>query len=168
MKRIALLAAAATALVSATPASATTLFYAITGSNGFSAHFSLDDHTMPDVNFPTEFFIFDVAGVYSDGSSTASLALYDAADGGGMTLNTFNFTLANIAGPALYSGTLAQPTLLAFGPTAFYDYEVPTISYRVSAVAAAVPEPTTWAMLLAGFGMIGIAVRRRGSTPLTA
>lgn len=168
MKRISMLVATTAAMVAALPASATTLMYSITGSNGFSARFSLDDQTRPDVNFPSDFYIFDVAGVYSDGSPTASLALYDAASGGGMTLNTLNFTLANIAGQALYSGTLAQPTLLAFGPTAFYDYDVPTISYSVSAIAAAVPEPAAWAMLLAGFGMIGMAARRRTSVRLAA
>lgn len=32
-----------------------------------------------------------------------------------------------------------------------------------SSVAGAVPEPTTWAMMLAGFGMIGFAARKRSS-----
>ena len=30
--------------------------------------------------------------------------------------------------------------------------------------AASVPEPATWAMLIAGFGMVGAAVRRRRTT----
>ncbi|MES2903916.1 MAG: PEPxxWA-CTERM sorting domain-containing protein [Pseudomonadota bacterium] len=29
------------------------------------------------------------------------------------------------------------------------------------AVAAAVPEPTNWAMMLLGFGAVGVAMRRR-------
>lgn len=32
---------------------------------------------------------------------------------------------------------------------------------RTTQVAAAVPEPATWAMMLAGFAMVGVAVRRR-------
>jgi hypothetical protein len=28
-------------------------------------------------------------------------------------------------------------------------------------IAGAVPEPATWAMLIAGFGMVGFSVRRR-------
>jgi len=35
-----------------------------------------------------------------------------------------------------------------------YDYTLASVS--------AVPEPATWSMLIAGFGVVGIAVRRRG------
>ncbi|WEK41727.1 MAG: PEPxxWA-CTERM sorting domain-containing protein [Candidatus Sphingomonas colombiensis] len=34
-------------------------------------------------------------------------------------------------------------------------------SGSVSAVAGAVPEPATWAMMIAGFGLVGAAMRRR-------
>jgi hypothetical protein len=36
--------------------------------------------------------------------------------------------------------------------------------YSVAAVTVPVPEPETWAMLLAGLGLVGFAVRRRAST----
>ena len=35
-------------------------------------------------------------------------------------------------------------------------------------INAAVPEPETWALLLAGFAMVGVAVRRRGGKPVNA
>jgi hypothetical protein len=46
-----------------------------------------------------------------------------------------------------------------------------TLTYRMTAsnpsdsfrVLTAVPEPTTWAMLIAGFGLVGAAARRRRS-----
>lgn len=38
----------------------------------------------------------------------------------------------------------------------------------ISSNVAAVPEPATWAMMIAGFGMIGAATRRRRSTATTA
>ena len=34
-------------------------------------------------------------------------------------------------------------------------------TYRFTAVAAAVPEPATWAMMMTGFGAIGLGLRRR-------
>ncbi|QGN54632.1 PEPxxWA-CTERM sorting domain-containing protein [Novosphingobium sp. Gsoil 351] len=37
-------------------------------------------------------------------------------------------------------------------------------NFRLSAVTAAVPEPATWAMMLAGFGILGGALRRRKAT----
>lgn len=35
------------------------------------------------------------------------------------------------------------------------------LTFRVTGVSAAVPEPATWAMMLGGFGLAGAAVRRR-------
>ncbi|MEO7787052.1 MAG: PEPxxWA-CTERM sorting domain-containing protein [Sphingomicrobium sp.] len=35
--------------------------------------------------------------------------------------------------------------------------------FRVAAVAGAVPEPGTWAMMLVGFGLVGASVRRRNA-----
>ena len=40
-----------------------------------------------------------------------------------------------------------------------------SITYVYDAGATAVPEPATWAMLLAGFGLIGAGMRRRSAKP---
>ena len=37
-------------------------------------------------------------------------------------------------------------------------------AFEIDEVAAAVPEPATWAIMLLGFGMIGSALRRRRVT----
>ncbi|WP_394648929.1 PEPxxWA-CTERM sorting domain-containing protein [uncultured Sphingomonas sp.] len=41
------------------------------------------------------------------------------------------------------------------------------IGVRISGVAAAVPEPATWAMMLLGFGMVGAASRHRRRSTAT-
>lgn len=41
-------------------------------------------------------------------------------------------------------------------------------AFELDTVAAAVPEPATWAMLLVGFGLVGVSVRRRSPTVVTA
>lgn len=41
------------------------------------------------------------------------------------------------------------------------------VTLTSEAAVAAVPEPATWAMMLAGFGMIGFALRRRGNVKTT-
>lgn len=38
-----------------------------------------------------------------------------------------------------------------------------TDNYRIGAPAAAVPEPASWALMIAGFAALGAALRRRGS-----
>lgn len=52
----------------------------------------------------------------------------------------------------------------AFAPTAtlFSDEPFTRASFMVS---APVPEPETWAMLLAGIGMLGVIARRRSRLP---
>ncbi len=35
------------------------------------------------------------------------------------------------------------------------------VLYRAAAVTAAVPEPGTWALMLLGFGGVGVSIRRR-------
>lgn len=43
----------------------------------------------------------------------------------------------------------------------WYPNEYYTAMFRVTGSAVAVPEPDTWAMLLAGLGMVGVITRRR-------
>ena len=48
------------------------------------------------------------------------------------------------------------------------NYSTPALfftadSFSATGVAAAVPEPATWAMMIAGFALAGAAVRRRGA-----
>jgi hypothetical protein len=48
-------------------------------------------------------------------------------------------------------------------------FRSPGIAYEFDSIAAAaVPEPQTWMMLVAGFGMVGFAVRRRQTAAIAA
>jgi hypothetical protein len=38
-------------------------------------------------------------------------------------------------------------------------------TYTLSNDVEAVPEPVTWALMIAGFGMVGLAARRRRQEP---
>jgi len=74
----------------------------------------------------------------------------------------------------------ATPNItLAAGSYDFYDSEVSTWSYNaasgnkgflsiLSGTAPAIPEPASWAMLIAGFGVVGATQRRRRSGAVAA
>lgn len=104
---------------------------------------------------------------------------------------TGTFNGAAITGPTLASfgnyfitgPTFVDGSGLRFNTTAtsnvslFYDsnarsYRVNAInlgrSSLVTATSAAVPEPGTWALLIAGFGLTGFALRRRTRQAATA
>lgn len=51
--------------------------------------------------------------------------------------------------------------LLSFGQASATDGSPIIDNIRIESVGGAVPEPASWAMLLAGFGMVGFAARRR-------
>jgi hypothetical protein len=58
--------------------------------------------------------------------------------------------------------TSGQPVFFTFGLTARRNTPDTNPFYlRQSEFLAGVPEPATWAMLIAGFGMVGFAARRR-------
>ena len=63
-----------------------------------------------------------------------------------------SLTSANIARIDLV-GSKFQGNTLFFG--------IDQVTFTPAAVNAAVPEPTTWAMMIAGFGLVGGAMRRR-------
>lgn len=166
MKSLKLLAAAA-ALVATMPVGAAMLTYTITGA--YTATFQLDTHpdVLVDPSDPDAFFIFDVPGTFAGHAGLAGITFYSLVDLGGLGITFLNpdtnvYDIPSFTGDQLYTGPESSPTLLAFGPTVFPDYDDPTKSYTVSAVlSAAVPEPATWAMLIGGFAFAGLALRRR-------
>jgi hypothetical protein len=86
--------------------------------------------------------------------SIAGLLLYQ---GYGITLSTTGITTADLVG---FGSTSA-----AFNPDGRYDF-VLRLDFGVS--PPAVPEPATWAMMIAGFGLLGDVMRRRNRRPKPA
>jgi len=108
----------------------------------------------------------------SIGNSTSAaafqLALWDLAkDDGNLTTGSVqatastNSAVLNLAN-SMISGAKSGP---GSSPYSFTVYTSPTAQDYVVASVTPVPEPETYAMLLAGLGLIGGIARRRKSTP---
>lgn len=99
---------------------------------------------------------FDYASYIVGGAATVSV-------NGGIPV-----ALAVTGTPSFIGFTSATPItdLKVDFPTA-YSFDLTSVSYA-GAVAGAVPEPASWALLVAGFGVVGAAGRRRRATVVAA
>ena len=77
---------------------------------------------------------------------------------GTMTQNSYDFT-AIIQNPGAAAPELIMMSYVNGGDTA-YTTQTKTLQVTNGAPAA-VPEPSSWAMMIGGFGLIGAALRRR-------
>jgi hypothetical protein len=102
------------------------------------------------------------ADAYSDPSLNGS---YDdpAWTGGNNHIYSTDYTATSPLFAGVPSGTYVAFEDLPFGGSDFnYDDESFVFqNVRIAPPTAAVPEPATWAMMLAGFGAVGMAARRR-------
>jgi len=84
------------------------------------------------------------------------------ADPGPITFNTLGGALTPL-GSTLSNDPGVFATIGPFGTTRFGAG-----SMIVEAVTPAIPEPTTWGLMIVGFGMAGFCMRSRRSTAVDA
>ena len=169
MKLLATFGAAAIALALATPAQAKLLNFAITGD--YNAVFQLDSKPTPDVVYNDPLLnLFAVANVSGIPGTTAGLADITffrgdgSANSAGLLISDhdgFQDWLLDAGGPRLYSGSEDAPTFLTgtfalSGLTTRGDFTL--------TISNALPEPATWALMIAGLGLTGAAMRRSRKT----
>jgi hypothetical protein len=151
----------ATALVAfASPTHAAPLLFTFSDMNNSS--FQLDSNP---VSTPSSIFSFTTPVTNGMQNGTAfdfgTVRFFSSISGGGVFSG---FGSPGGFGPQLFSGTTAKP-VFSPGTFSFTDFRgIPNgSSLTISAVAVtgAVPEPATWATMLAGFGGVGFAIRRR-------
>ena len=102
--------------------------------------------------------------------------LYDFA--GNILANAASYGLTNTTDRCFTDTPLSAATSSACGPDAenigsfvYWDDIHPTEKVQAlwaAGFTSAVPEPSTWAMLLVGFGSLGFAGYRRGARALAA
>lgn len=143
------------------PASAAPLLYSFTptspGAQSFT--FNVDSQPVPLASAPFQ-FTARVQNFTSNGVARnviTNFDFYTPLNLGGL----FSLNIGSFSGPQLFSGTTSAPILLAgrftlsdgpFGSSGILD---------VTSVAAAVPEPGSWAMMIVGVGLAGSVIRRR-------
>lgn len=188
--RSTLLAAAAVAAVSAVPAGAVTVLISSSGSQPSTAsntvwtstyNFVLPaDYSNAVLNI-TSFSADDRAVVSLNGTQIDQTGLY-APDAGlfnytaGSAAVALNYPLApgtrdiNVlqpfqAGTNVLSFIINDTAWGIYGESRFVEGQVTNYNFTATltydTASAAVPEPATWAMMVAGFGLVGFAMRRR-------
>lgn len=158
------------AVLAASPASATLLNFELTGSH--QASFQIDTETVPNF-FSSSSLIGnqvgfdDVSGIFGGVAGLASISfgtnlIADFNIGG----TPLGFVQLTSNGPDLFTGNPADPvfTLGSFNLSNpfFGQNDVLTIS------VAAVPEPSTWSMMILGFATVGFIAYRRKRSPAMA
>lgn len=166
-KRFMLLAAGVALLVPGVPAKAVLLNYALSGD--YKAYWQFDTEQVPlDAQAGSGIIYDNVKGSYAAPLiDIAELCFFNEGIGGGFQLNTIGTFdgVVSTAGPMLYTGSEQSPTFRT-GTFKFIGYDVvnevedPSRSYTLR-VSQAVPEPASWAMMIAGFALCGSTLRRR-------
>lgn len=161
MKTIFALAAAAGLAFSA-PASAVTYFFDLSG--GYTANWTLDSSPTPNVVDAESFILWDVPGSFPDAvAGIVDLTFYTSAFLGGMTILDFvgGVTLVDSTGSQLFSGSVAAPTFM-LGTYELFDFDGREYVLVISdGTGGVIPEPATWGLMIAGFGLVGATMRRR-------
>jgi hypothetical protein len=161
----ALAVAAVAAIAAVAPANAATFLLTYTATSGapLPTTASLTITTSNHHNAAGGFDILSASGTVN-GVAISGLAPLNPAG-----FNTDNVYFA--ADPILTSSGLGWTTAIGTGnlwgnsPGSYSLYEFDGNSYYIATTGTlstnAVPEPATWALLMIGFGMVGVAARRR-------
>lgn len=163
MKKIAFVMATAMVAV-ASPAYAAPLLFNFSGPSG-TAVFQLDSNPTPNSSQTfigsDQFSFSNVAGTFGGIAGTASTISFGNGIFASLSIVAPNLGFTQFTAPTLFTGSPSSPTFLT-GTFTLINPFFGNGTLTISPVAAgAVPEPATWAMMLAGFGAIGFAMRRR-------
>jgi len=169
-KSILLKTAALFVMASAVPATAAPILFELSGSR--SATFTIDpEATAPD--FFSSSFIGDqvsynnVAGTFGgvNGTAFVGFGTFLAAT---LNVQSPDLGFTQFTGPELFTTVNARP-VFRLGTFQLNSIVSGASTIRISAVAASVPEPMSWALMTVGFGMAGVGMRyRRRSTRAAA
>lgn len=109
------------------------------------------------------FFGSDIAGAFAPGSITLT-----ATDASGTVTQTITGATTSSFLGFVSTGPLLSATVTSVQPTTGFLWPtVNNLTLAAPRVTSGVPEPTTWAMMIVGFGLIGGGMRRRITARVT-
>ena len=157
------------ACATANPASAATLLFDFSGPSG-TALFQLDSNPTPDSSQTfigsDQFSFKNVTGTYGGIAGTASTISFGNGIFASLSIIAPNLGFTQFSSPDLFTGLPSAPVFLTGSFTLINPF-FGNGNLTISPVVAAVPEPSTWAMMLLGFAGVGfMAYRRRSSAKL--
>ena len=140
----------------------TLTFYTGSGFGGASlGSFTLTPSGIPTTRTPT-FVDFTTTGILLSPGQTYTAALTSNSNRYGLVYGPdINLNTGAVLGPDAYAGGRLLATGFTDRPCSGGTCDA---NFRYRAIGApAVPEPATWAMMIAGFGLVGGAMRRRST-----
>lgn len=152
MGKFGIVAALAMAMIAAVPASAAKLLFTIENPTLADFQFTLDDHATPFSSTLASAMFIDVPS--SQGLTI--LTVFGPDGGGGLSYDGG----PSYFGDVIYTGDVSAPVFHTGVFSLFDPFSGPTDA-TLTVTLAPVPEPAAWAMMLAGFGMTGAAMRSR-------
>ena len=165
MKLRYLLAASVTyiACVTSIPAIAAPLLFNFSGPSG-TAMFQLDSNPTPNTfqSFigSDQFSFNNVAGTFGGTPGTASTISFGNGIFSSLSITAPNLGFTQFSSPTLFSGLPSAP-MFSTGSFTLINPFFGNGNLSISAVVAAVPEPSTWAMMILGFAGVGFMAYRR-------
>jgi hypothetical protein len=146
------------------PASAQLLTFNLTGSRTatFTLESSAPNSFTSNALTGNQIFFNNVTGTFGGTAGTANISFGTnlIAD---LNIQSTNLGFTQLSGPGdLFSGPPSNPifNLGTFNLSGGFTAGPATLTITQAPVAA-VPEPSTWAMMLLGFGAIGASMRHR-------
>ena len=163
-------AIAAAALLTATSSAhaQTNYLFDITGDDNFE--FTLPANPTPDVSGAGGFWIENIPGFSETSDGTAWAVFYSSTFNGGLELYdpVGNDVFYAADSQQLYTGPTSDPTFtLGTYTMNSANYGFGNTTLTISELTA-VPEPAGWALMIAGLGLTGVALRRRYRMPVAA
>ncbi len=177
MKTILTIAAFALAVLAAVPGNAATYLYSYVANSGTPAAASGKFVTANVVNAVGGYDVIGINGSVDGDLITHLVAntnqpnAVNSADGRFSFDNVFYATGDSLGGPGLLFNVASglEYNLFLESPGLYHLYSAtPGGTYGANSlgtltVTGEVPEPATWAMIVMGFGVVGMMARRRGT-----